>query len=232
VVNYEIGTRMELFDGRVRLNPTAFIMDYTNRQAAVQVQCATIGIPASQCPVGFVIQVSNQGNVRLQGIEVDGQLAITRNLVIDGSFAFTDAELRNAPAGTVNLFPDIPSPTYNIGASWSVYPAFGEITFNANYAYVGKQTTHPTEGTDSAYTLPSYGLVNARVQVELDALPVTITAFANNLFDNTYATYAQRFGGGFWDGAAPSRLAAPLRSALSEIRGRPREIGLTLQYDF
>lgn len=232
VVNYEIGTRMELFDGRLRLNPTAFIMDYTNRQAAVQVQCATIGIPASQCPVGFVIQVSNQGDVRLQGIEVDGQLAITRNLVIDGSFAFTDAELRNAPAGTVNLFPDIPTPTYNIGASWSLFPAFGEVTLNANYAHVGEQATHPTEGTDSSYTLPSYGLMNARVQVKLESLPVTVTAFVNNLLDNTYATYAQRFGGGFWDSAAPSRLSTPLRSALSEVRGRPREFGVSLQYDF
>jgi iron complex outermembrane receptor protein len=232
VVNYEIGTRMELFNGRLRLNPTAFYMDYTNRQAAVQVQCATIGIPASQCPVGFVIQVSNQGNVRLQGVEVDGQLSITRNFVLDGSFAFTKAELRNAPAGTVNLFPDVPSPTFNAGATWSLFPSFGEVTLNANYAYVGKQATHPSEGTDSSYTLPSYGLVNARIRVELNDLPISITAFANNLLDNTYATYAQRFGGGFWDSPAPSRLANPMRSALAEVRGRPRELGLTLQYDF
>jgi len=237
VVNYEIGTRMELFDGRLRLNPTAFIMDYTNRQAASQVTCGpprlpNIPIGSPQCPVGFIIQVSNQGDVRLQGVEVDGQLSITRNFVIDGSFAFTDAELRNAPAGTVNLFPDIPSPTYNIGASWSLFPTFGEVTLNANYAHVGKQSTHPTEGTDSAYTLPSYGLVNARVQLKLDALPVTVTAFANNLLDNTYATYAQRFGGGFWDSPSGAGLAAPLRSALSEVRGRPREFGLTVQYDF
>lgn len=237
VVNYEIGTRMELFGGRLRLNPTAFIMDYTNRQAASQVTCGTgtlanIPVGSAQCPVGFLIQVSNQGDVRLQGVEVDGQLAITRDFVIDGSFAFTDAELRNAPAGTVNLFPDIPSPTYNIGASWTVHPAFGDITFNASYAHVGEQATHPTEGTDSAYTLPSYGLVNARVRVEFEDLPVTVIAFANNLLDNTYATYAQRFGGGFWDSPAGTGLAAPPRSALAEVRGRPREIGLTLQYDF
>ena len=237
VVNYEIGTRMELFDGRLRLNPTAFIMDYTNRQAASQVTCGTgslasIPVGSAQCPVGFLIQVSNQGDVRLQGVEVDGQFSITRDFVIDGSFAFTDAELRNAPAGTVNLFPDIPSPTYNVGASWSVHPAFGDVTFNANYAYVGKQATHPTEGTDSSYTLPSYGLVNARIRMELENIPVTVTAFANNLLDKTYATYAQRFGGGFWDSPSGAGLAAPPRSALSEIRGRPREFGLTVQYDF
>ena len=134
---------------------------------------------------------------------------------------------------TINLFTDVPSPTYNVGATWIVPLAGSEITLNANYAYVGKQATHPSEGTDSSYTLPSYGLFNARAQLKLENLPITVTAFANNLFDNVYATYAQRFGGGFWDspsGAGP--LAAPPRSALSVVRGRPREIGVSLQYDF
>ena len=237
VINYEAGMRIELLDGRVRFNPTVFMMDFTNRQAAAQVVCGSAALPnilpnTPQCPVGFIIQVSNQGDVRLEGVEVDWQLAITNNLVLDGSLAFTDATLKNAPAGTVNLFPDVPTPTFNVGASWSVFPAFGEVTVNANYAHVGNQATHPTEGTDSSYTIPSYGLVNARIQVKLDELPVTITAFANNLLDNTYATYAQRFGGGFWDSPAGTGLAAPPRSALSEVRGRPREVGLTVQYDF
>jgi iron complex outermembrane receptor protein len=107
-----------------------------------------------------------------------------------------------------------------------------EITLNANYAYVGKQATHPSEGTDSSYTLPSYGLVNARAQLKLENLPITVTAFANNLFDKVYATYAQRFGGGFWDSPSGAGLAAPPRSALSVVRGRPREVGVSLQYDF
>ena len=31
---------------------------------------------------------------------------------------------------------------------------------------------------------------------------------------------------------APIGLAAPLRSALGQVMGRPREVGLTVQYDF
>jgi iron complex outermembrane receptor protein len=236
VVNYEAGLRMTLFD-RLRLNPTAFLMDYTNRQAAVQVTCGTgtlVGIAPGgpQCPVGFLIQVQNQGDVRLEGFEVDAQLQITRDLSLDGGLAVTEPTLKNAPAGTVNLFPDVPSPTFNVGATWSPDTPVGRLTLNASYAYVGEQATHPTEGTDSSYTLPAYGIVNARAQLRLERLPVTITAFANNLLDEVYATYAQRFGGGFWDSGAGTGLAAPPRSALSEVRGRPREIGLTLQYDF
>jgi iron complex outermembrane recepter protein len=237
VINYEAGMRLELFDRRLRLNPTVFLMDYTNRQAASQVACGSAALPnilpnTPQCPVGFVIQVSNQGDVRLEGFELDGQIVLTRDFVIDGSFAVTDPKLKNAPGNTVNLFPDIPSPTFNVGATWSVFPSFGELTLNGNLAYVGKQATHPTEGTDSSYTLPSYELVNARIRLKLNDLPVTITAFANNLLDKTYATYGQRFGGGFWDSPSGAGLAAPPRSALSVVRGRPRELGLSLQYDF
>jgi iron complex outermembrane receptor protein len=84
--------------------------------------------------------------------------------------------------------------------------------------------------------LPAIELVNARLQFVPEGSPVTISVFANNLLDNTYATYAQRFGGGYWDQGGPANrlhpLALPPRSALAEVRGQPREVGLALQYNF
>lgn len=237
VINYEAGLRMELFDGLLRLNPTVFRMDFTNRQAATQVACGTGSlanlVPGSaECPVGFLIQLVNQGDVKLEGVELDGLLALSRDFVIDGSFAYFTPTLINAPAGTVNLFPDAPSPTFNIGATWTHRLGAGDLRFNASYAYLGKMETHPSSGTDSSYTLPSYGLVNARAQLALNDYPVTFTLYANNLLDKVYEVYGQRFGGGFWDSGAGTGLAAPPRSALSVVRGRPREVGLTVQYDF
>ena len=246
VINYEAGLRMSLFDNRLRLNPTVFRMDFTNRQAAVQVACNTgvlVGtMPGSaQCPVGFLILVQNQGDVRLEGFEFDGQAVLAPWFIVDGGVAVTKPKLKNAPAGTVNLFPDVPSPTFNVGATLLADLPFGNLTANANYAFVGEQETHPTSGTDSSYTLPSYGLANVRLQLALNDIPVTITAFANNVLDKTYATYGQRFGGGFWDAGGPANLlgvppvnntTAPPRNGLSQVRGRPREVGLSLQYDF
>jgi iron complex outermembrane receptor protein len=237
VINYEAGLRMDLFDGRLRLNPTVFRMDFTNRQAAVQVACGTgalVGIVAgsSACPVGFLIQVTNQGDVKLEGVELDAQLSLTDNFFIDGSMAYFTPTLISAPAGTVNLFPDAPSPTFNIGATWIGDVPGGEVQLNANYTWQGEMETHPSSNTDSSYTLPSYGLMNARARLNLEDYPISITLFANNLLNKVYATYAQRFGGGFWDAGNGAGLAAPLRSALSENRGRPREVGLTMQYNF
>ncbi|MGX7895360.1 TonB-dependent receptor [Tsuneonella sp. HG222] len=237
VINREVGLRVTLFD-RLRLNPTLFEMDYTDRQAAVQVTCNTgvlVGtLPGSaQCPVGFLILVTNQGDVKLRGVEVDGQILVTDNLSIDGSLGSTDPKLKDAPAGTVNLFPDVASPTWNLGATWNGNVGnTGELTASLSYAHIGEQETHPTRGTDSSYTLPSYGLLNGRVQFEFENLPLTVTLYGQNLLDKTYATYGQRFGGGFWDSGAGTGPAAPPRNALSVVRGRPREVGVTLQYNF
>ena len=237
VVNYEFGIRALMFD-RFRLNPTLFIMDYTNRQAAVQVACGTgvlVGTPANspQCPVGFLILVTNQGDVELSGVEVDGQFLITDQLSIDGSLGATWPKLKNAPPGTVNLFPDVSSPTWNIGATWDGdLRGVGGLRASLSYAHVGPQETHPTSGTDSAYRLPSYGLLNGRIQVQLENLPLTLTVYGQNLLDKVYATYGQRFGGGYWDSGSGAGPAAPPRSALRVVRGRPRELGVTLQFDF
>ncbi len=233
VVNFEAGMRVTAFDGRLRFNPTAFFMKWTNRQAARQVACEQ----GPTCPVGFQIQVVNSGDVDLYGGELDMGLAVTDHLFIDASGAYIEYDLKDDVANSgPNLYPDVPKVTFNIGATYAAPVSFGEFTFNVNYSYTDEQATHPTDTGDSAYTLPAIELVNARIRFEpLDA-PVSVSVFANNLLDKTYAVYGSRFGGGYWDQGGPLArlhpLAVPARSALSEVRGRPREVGVTLQYDF
>ena len=41
---------------------------------------------------------------------------------------------------------------------------------------------------DSGYILPSYGLVNARLLISSEILPMTVSFYANNLLDKVYAT--------------------------------------------
>ncbi len=231
VQNFEVGSRMMLFGNRVRFNPTLFYMKYTNRQAARQVPCA----PGSgSCPtVGFTINIVDSGDVDIWGGELDMQIAVTDEFTIDASGAILDYEVKNPVANSgPNLFPDAPSPSFNIGATYDTDFGFGPATFNLNYAYVGEQETHPTAVGDSAFRMDDYGIVNARIRFVPNDGAVSLTLFANNLLDETYATYAQRFGGGFWDAGAPVGLAEPARSALGEVMGRPREVGLTVQYDF
>jgi hypothetical protein len=125
----------------------------------------------------------------------------------------------------------------------------GGFTFNVNYSYTSKQQTYP-ESTDPAllsdgsYEMPSYDMVNARFQWTSKNGKSVVTLFANNLLDNTYENFATKFGGGFWDafntqtgiraglGSAAPGVGAPLRNMVSVTRSRPREFGLTYQYNF
>jgi len=236
VKNYEVGARMTFLDGRLRFNPTAYYMEWTNRQASRQVSCVSEGLAA--CPIGFRINIVNSGDVDIWGYELDAQWALTDALTLDGALGVTDYRLLDPVANSgPNLFPAQASPTWNLGASYRLKDtSVGDFTFNLNYASVGSQETHPTKATttpfDSGYVLPTYGLLNGRVQWVMDGGRNTISLYANNIIDKTYATYASRFGGGYWDSGAGTGLAAPPRSALQVVRGRPREVGITLQHNF
>jgi iron complex outermembrane receptor protein len=234
VVNFESGTRLELFDGRLRFNPTAFYMLWSNRQAARQVTCDQT---QPGCPIGFQIEVSDTGDVDIYGVELDAQFGITKDFWIDGSFGYTGYDLKDEAAnGGPNLFPGPPEVSFNIGATYFADLTVGELTFNVNYAYTDEQPTHPSAEGDSAYLLPAIELVNARIRFQPEGVPVSLSVFANNLLNETYATYATRFGGGYWDRGGPPHILPPAarapRSALSVVRGKPREVGVTLQYDF
>ncbi|BBC74378.1 conserved hypothetical protein [Altererythrobacter sp. B11] len=233
VLNFEAGMRITAFDGRLRFNPTGFYMMWTNRQAARQVTC----VVSTACPLGFEIQVVNSGDVDIYGAELDAQLFVTDDFWLDGSGGYTGYKLKDEVANSgPNLYPDVPKFNATAGANYRAMLGFGELTFNLNYSFTSKQATHPTDTGDSAYTLPAIGLFNARVKFVPDNAPVQVSVFANNLFDKTYATYAQRFGGGYWDQGGPANrlnpVALPERSALAAVRGKPREVGVTLQYDF
>jgi iron complex outermembrane receptor protein len=237
VVNLEVGMRTTWLDGRLRVNPTGYWMAWTNRQSAQQQACAA---GDASCPTGFRIVTVNTGDVDVYGLELDAQLAVTRHLTVEGSLGTTKYRLKDIVANKgPYLFPDQPTPSYNLGFSYAVPETkLGDFSFSMNYAYRGPEQTYPGSLTypvataDSAYELPSYGLLNARLQLTTANKKNVIALYANNLADKAYATYATRFGGGYWDSGAGTGRAAPPRSALQWVMGRPREIGLTLQHNF
>ena len=87
---------------------------------------------------------------------------------------------------------------------------------------------------DSRYELPDYSLLNGRVRYTSASGNWELTVFGNNLTDEVYGNFATRFGGAFWD--TPTGRSGALRrrerSALGVTRGRPREYGITFQYNF
>jgi iron complex outermembrane receptor protein len=252
VQNDEIGFRTEWIDRRLRLNLTFFDMNYSDRQAAVAQT-----VPITQSPTGFIIVTQNSGDVALDGIELEGQFAVTDNFLLDFSAGNVDSKLDNVCANNGDfLFPGPVEDSYSLGGTWQKGLSRSNLTVSLNYGWTGKQQTHPggvldpvgngcpastSWFYDSRYELPDYGLWNARVRYEPSNGNWALSLFANNLTDEVYANYASRFGGGFWEATPlaipplnPTTLAiaTPQRSALGLTRGRPREVGVTFQYNF
>jgi iron complex outermembrane receptor protein len=244
--NNEIGFRTDWFDGRFRLNVTYYEMDLTNRQGAAAVVDATAA-------TGFVIQLTNQGDVELWGTEIDASFAVTDNFTLDASAGTAKYELDNVCINNGPfLFPPPMDDSYNLGARYQFETDPGNYTLTVSHAHTGEMQTHsggftPAEQAqygcsafaatfiDSRYEVPSYDLVNASLRFDASGGKWSVTLFANNLTDEVYANNAQSFGRGFWTQGGPAGgtgLSAPARSAVADYRGRPREYGLTFQYNF
>ena len=247
VTNLEAGFRTTFFDNRLRINPTGYYMDWRDRQTAVRLSCTV----SPDCPTGSNVFLRSTGNIDLMGFELDAQFALTDNLTIDGAFGTTSYNIHDVVAnGGPNLFPPQASPTWNLGATYSLRNTdVGSFTFNVNYSYTSEQESYP-ESTDPAllsdgsYLMPNYDIVNARFQWTSNDKKNVVTLFANNLLDKTYENFATKFGGGFWDGfnsqtgiraglgTVAAGVGAPLRNMVSVTRSRPREFGITYQYNF
>ena len=247
VTNLEAGFRASFFDNRLRINPTGYYMDWRDRQTAVRLPCAV----SPDCPTGSNVELRSTGNIDLMGFELDAQLAVTENLTVDGSLGTTSYNIHDVVAnGGPNLFPPQASPTWNAGATYALRNTdAGSFTFNVNYSYTSAQESYPESTdpallSDGAFRMPSYDMVNTRLQWTSTDQKNTVTLYANNLLDKTYENFATKFGGGFWDGfnsqtgiraglgsAAPG-VGAPLRNMVSVTRSRPREFGVTYQYNF
>ena len=76
---FEIGAKMEFLEGRGRLNIAAFMSQYDD------VQVSTFDGVAS-------FTVGNAAEVSADGIEIDGQFAVTDGLTVYGSVAYLDSQ--------------------------------------------------------------------------------------------------------------------------------------------
>jgi len=83
--NWEAGAKTRFLDGRAIFNVALYHTKIKDLQVSV-----------FDGSLGYVV---GNANARTQGIEVDGRLAITRNLTLRGSGALTDFEFTNYPNG-------------------------------------------------------------------------------------------------------------------------------------
>lgn len=233
VMNYEVGWKSTLLDGKARTQVALFYNDYSDFQFDVLE------------PATGQSGIRNVSSGTIQGVEAQIEARIDA-FAFDAGFAYVDSDLdgftfvneRALPPGnlgpqcasgvpssppvcfdyapfmtTTSGGPNLYSPkwTYNVGAEYAIRFGNGAtLTPRFNYSYVGSRYSYIAYSAVSD-RIGAYGLVSALLMFRMGDWQVT--AYGTNLADKEYVS----------GHASASR---------NEFYGAPREYGLRVGWDF
>lgn len=209
--NWELGLKGYLMDGQLQYSATAFYTQWDKSQIEAFVSIAAL--PA----------VINAREAESQGLELSLTGNLTERLSFYAGYVYTDAELTegfSAAAGTVtgiagSPLPNISEHMANVSVDYQIPTVIGgfDLLLHADGRY-RSDARNDLEGGFNDYPLDSFSIWNASVNLISDQW--TLTAFANNLTDETNAvtTVAVQAGTNY------------------ESAERPRSLGVRVRYQF
>lgn len=186
---FEAGFKTRTSDGVLSLNAAAYTTETRNSYFFV-----FLASNSTQ-------NLGNVPEVRLKGFEIDAVLRPVPGLEFNVGYGFTDSRINKFPDARRigNQAPLISRDTLNLGVSYSAdLGDTAKLNTRLEYRRIGR-TWFDVENSTSRDPVD---LVDARASLELGQ--ITITAFAQNLFDKKYN--AEFSPGGFVFKARPRRF--------------------------
>lgn len=211
-LNYELGIKSTVLDGRLRANAAVFMTDYKDIQRSIIVP----GVPP-------VTRVGNAAEATLTG----GEVEVLWNPVDPLTLSFTAAHLKgeydeyiDTGDGQNRINDPWPAPewTYSASARYAVPTEWGELAFQADYSHADAVST-AIAGTNASLAPFLEGdesdLVNGRISLGIDAINGEVAIFGRNLTNEDY--YTQRLN---------------VLGVVTRYAGYPRFIGAELRLRF
>ena len=231
--NYEIGIKSTFLDGRARAVLTYFDSTWKDGQVSNSIPVVVAGT-ANLIPL-----VINNGEADLKGLEFEGQLQVTRNLKLSGTFAYNDTEIVSYGLGTGacvdcsyvwgnfagaigNQLPTVPRTTWSLSAELGDKFANGLDWFSR--LDIMHQGAKYTDFSNVAQ-VESKRTINARVGIRSEAWSVEF--FGNNLTDDDVVEAAL-----IGVDAITFLAAPPNRNELRVSPPLPRSFGIRATYNF
>jgi iron complex outermembrane receptor protein len=211
----EIGLKWEGLDNRLRVNAAAFYSDYKHIQLSENLPPP----PGSLQPLSVI---RNVGVGRVYGGELNATLLAVGDLLLNANLGLLDPKYTQGP--NVGLpFINTSRTSWSAGAEYPWRLPVGALRFNLDYS---RRSTlyffEPIPGNaaqTAAVSQRPYGLLDAKVAMQLTRMPLTISVFGRNLTNTQYKVQATDF--------VASGLGADVY-----IPGLPRLYGISLRYDF
>lgn len=215
--NYELGAKLDLFERRLRVNTSAFYLDYKDLQVTRFFQPPTSGFGE------FITE--NAANARIKGIEMELTAQPLDFVEFGGSYTYLDAQYEDF-FGT----PDISGAGDFSGNrmrqapknSWSAYVQLthefasgSRLTANVSGRHQGKIFTNADN--NALDVIPAYTLVDAWLAWRSPNRKWEIQGWAKNIGDEAYRTHVYTQRGN--------------RIAFGTF-GAPRNYGVTLSFEY
>lgn len=209
--NYEAGSHLTLWDGKVQADLAVFYMDTHDQQIAKFVNS------------GMGRVTVNAGRSESYGAEIGLRASIDRHLSLNMGYGYTRSTFKEYDGGTTstdetidysgNYVPFVPRHTLNAGADYRFTFAptaiLRSLTLGVNYTGAGK--IYWTEQNNVSQSF--YGTLNGRISAQAQAWQIDL--WGRNLTNRDYATfYFESMNRGF------------------EQRSRPLQLGIDVRYHF
>ncbi len=201
--NYEIGSHMTMFDGRLQADVAAFYMDTHDQQIS---RFAASGL-------GRI--TVNAGKSRSIGGELALKAQITDVFSINGNYGYTHATFTDYVVSDEvnyngNYVPFVPEHTFTVGGQYIFRMKSGSwldnIMLNANYKGAGR--IYWTEQNNAYQNL--YGTLNGRISLNKGNGQIGI--WINNALNTEYqAFYFESMNRGFAQMGRPMQIGVDLR---------------------
>ncbi|MDT0574717.1 TonB-dependent receptor [Croceicoccus sp. F390] len=202
VESYEIGYKGNLLNGDLYVALAAFRMDYTDVQIPGSVACVANGIPT------FCGVVSNAGKARFQGVEVEANARLARDLLTGGdrmnlalSGGYIDAKYKEYITNIAGLGPtdvadfrqvqNTPEFTGSATLSYSTDLGDGELAVSGTGSYRSK--TYQFEIPNPFFDQDGYALFDANIVYTAPGDRFSIGLHGKNLLDKRYKTSGYTF---------------------------------------
>lgn len=183
--SFEAGIKSQFADNRIQLNASVFQVTYDGFQANNFVLLNG----------AVVTNLTNAGQVRSTGFELDALANPVEGLDLFGSVAYADAKVRrfnpnpltNAPdARDGTKLPLAPAWSWNIGAAYetpfNMFGADAKVYLRTSFNHVGKQFSD----LGQSGPIDSYGLWNASVGFSDTEDSYRLTFIMRNITDESY----------------------------------------------
>ncbi len=189
--NYELFYKGQMLDGRLTFNANLFLTEYNDQQVEIA--------PDSLRP-GYTITL-NAASSRSWGIEIEPTLRVAENFSLFASLGYLNTKFKDfntASFGDMSgeQFPDAPELSIAFGGRYAFSNGFfvgGDAKYTSDY------TARFGEGTPDR--IDARIIVNAQAGFKRGNWE--ITAFAENLFNKKYLTFADRDAASVYGQAGP-----------------------------